>query len=419
MVTADSLAQAVTDPKRLNVLYAARLLDTPPEEAFDRFTRLASRIVQAPVALVSLVDKDRQFFKSQIGVSEPLASERQSPLSHSFCQYLVESPQPLVVFDAREHPLFCDNPAIRDRNVIAYLGVPLQTPEGATLGALCTIDAKPHVWTAEDVSSLQDLAVAVMTEIQLRHFGRHFLGCYTKLRDVELQRDELTQMLVHDLRNPLSSLIAGLDFLHDVPALSGEVREYLAIADESAKSLRGMVNDIMDVSKAEAGQMPLDLSLSPPQELVATACRQMEGLAREAGITLCQDAPVTILPIAMDAEKIRRILVNLISNAIQHTPRRGTVKVSAQNRPEDNTLVFEVSDTGVGLPAEAFTQIFEKFSQVGSRKSGRVSTGLGLPFCKKAVEAHGGSISVESALGQGTIFRIEIPYAGSVKSSAP
>ena len=412
-MTFDSLARAVTDPKRLDVLHATRLLDTPPEEAFDRFTRLAGRIMQTPVALVSLVDKDRQFFKSQVGLSGSAARERQTPLSHSFCRHLVESPTPLVVFDAREHPLLRDNPAIQDLNVVAYLGVPLQTPEGQTLGALCTIDAKPRVWTDEDVSSLQDLAVAVMTEIQLRLFSAHFLGCYTQLRDVELQRDELTQMLVHDLRNPVSSLIAGLEFLHEVPTLGDEVRQYLAIADESAKSLRRMVNDILDVSKAEAGRMALDLSVTQPHELVATACRQTEGLAREAGVTLRQDAPENIPPIAVDAEKLRRALVNLISNAIQHTPRSGTVQVSARNRPEDHTLVLEVSDTGVGLPAGAFAQIFEKFSQVGSRKSGRVSTGLGLPFCKKAIEAHGGRISVESELGQGAIFRIEIPYARS------
>ncbi|HEV2130558.1 MAG TPA: hypothetical protein VGR27_05625, partial [Longimicrobiaceae bacterium] len=109
----DSSSGAVGDAARLTALRRTSLLDTPAEEAFDRLTRLASRVLDAPSALVSLVDETREFFKSSVGLPEPWASRREAPLTHSFCKYEVDLRQPLIIADAREHPLVCDNLAIR------------------------------------------------------------------------------------------------------------------------------------------------------------------------------------------------------------------------------------------------------------------------------------------------------------------
>lgn len=158
----------VIDPARLAKLNELQLLDTPSEEAFDRLTRLASKILNAPVSLVSLVDADRQFFKSFIGLPEPWASERQTPLSHSFCQHVVATEEPLIVEDARQHPQLKDNLAIPDLHVIGYLGMPLVTSDGAALGSFCVIDSKPRTWTAHEIEIIRELALSVMTEIELR-----------------------------------------------------------------------------------------------------------------------------------------------------------------------------------------------------------------------------------------------------------
>jgi transcriptional regulator with GAF, ATPase, and Fis domain len=166
---------AVLAPERLTELHRTLLLDSPPEESFDRLTRLTATVLNVPVALVSLVDSDRQFFKSCLGLRQPWASERQSPLSHSFCQHVVESRRPLVVSDAREHPLLKDNLAIRDLGVIAYAGAPLTTPDGHVLGTLCAIDHQPRHWTTEQVEILCNLAGSVLTEIQL-HAAQHNRG---------------------------------------------------------------------------------------------------------------------------------------------------------------------------------------------------------------------------------------------------
>jgi transcriptional regulator with GAF, ATPase, and Fis domain len=154
------------DPKRLRALRATGLLDSPPEEEFDRITEIVRRVLAVPVALVSLVDADRQFFKSQAGLPEPWASQRQTPLSHSFCQYAVESGEPLVVGDAREHPTLKDNLAVPDLGVIAYAGVPLIT-DGHALGSLCAIDHQPRVWTREQIDLLSDLAQLTVSEVKL------------------------------------------------------------------------------------------------------------------------------------------------------------------------------------------------------------------------------------------------------------
>jgi GAF domain-containing protein len=163
---------AVRDPARLEALRSVRLLDTPAEEAYDRLTRLAMNLLNAPSAQVSLIDEDRQFFKSTHGLGEPWASARETPLSHSICQHAVDAREPLVIEDAREHPLVRDSLAIRDLNVIAYVGIPLITSAGQALGTLCVIDHKPRAWTGEQIETLKTLAAAVLAQIELRAVGR-------------------------------------------------------------------------------------------------------------------------------------------------------------------------------------------------------------------------------------------------------
>ena len=164
----DGLAKALGDPGRLAALHDAELIDTPPEESFDRLARLAARVVNAPVALVSGVDRDRQFFKSCLGLPEPWATRRETPLSHSFCQHVVAAREPVIVSDAREDERLLDNLAIRDLGVIAYLGVPLITHEGHAVGTLCVIDHQPRIWTPDEISLVKDVASAVVTEITVR-----------------------------------------------------------------------------------------------------------------------------------------------------------------------------------------------------------------------------------------------------------
>ena len=163
---------ALQDPGRLATLRYLDLLEPTMEVAFDRLARLAACSLDVPVALVSFVSDDRQVLRGAIGLPEPYATRRETPLSHSFCQHVVMSEEPLIIEDAREHPLVRDNLAIPDLGVVAYAGIPLRTKEGQILGSFCAIDTAPHAWTAAEIAMLTDFAAAALSEIELRATAR-------------------------------------------------------------------------------------------------------------------------------------------------------------------------------------------------------------------------------------------------------
>ena len=220
-MTSDRDASA---PDRLAALLQTELLDSPPEPGFDRVTRLATRLLAAPASIIALVDRDRQFFKSSVGLCEPWASLRETPLSHSFCQHVVTTAQPLVVVDASEHPLVKDNLAVPSLGVIAYLGVPLKLPSGEVIGALCAIDHVPRPWNEEDIAQLTELSEIVMDEIALRTEN-------ARRRTIEQHQ----RVLVHELNHRVKNTLALVD---SVIALS--IRADTALT-EFGEVLRGRI----------------------------------------------------------------------------------------------------------------------------------------------------------------------------------
>jgi two-component system, sensor histidine kinase and response regulator len=226
---------------------------------------------------------------------------------------------------------------------------------------------------------------------------------YKRLQELETQRDDMRNMIVHDLRTPLTALIVGIEMLETDGTLSGTQQEIIAIAAGGGRTLLGMINDLLDVEKMESGSTQLQYDEVMPATLVAGAVAQVALLAEESRTTLVTEVAANLPVFSGDAKKLSRTLVNLIGNAIKFTGA-GTVTVSANY--DAATIRFSVRDTGEGIPAASFGRIFEKFGQLDSR---RVGTGLGLAFCKLAVEAHGGRITVESTLGAGSTFSFTIP----------
>ena len=156
---------AIVDPERISALEETSLLDTSPYPQFDRLTEITARVLGVPLALVSLVDKDRQYFLSHHGLVEPWASSRETPLSHSFCQWVVAGKEPLVVNDARQHEVLVNNLAIKNLGVVAYAGQPITVSNGQVIGSLCAIDGYPRSWTFEELATLRDLAELTETWI--------------------------------------------------------------------------------------------------------------------------------------------------------------------------------------------------------------------------------------------------------------
>ena len=149
---------AISDPERISVLEETGVMDFSPSEEFDEISKLTAKILRVPVALVSLVDEDRQFFLSQHGLVEPWATMRETPLSHSFCQWVVAGKEPLVVQDAREHAVLANNLAVKNIGVIAYAGQPITAGNKQVIGSMCAIDGHPRSWTLDELATLRDIA---------------------------------------------------------------------------------------------------------------------------------------------------------------------------------------------------------------------------------------------------------------------
>lgn len=156
------------DPERLQALERSGVMGGEPPSSHQRAVRLAARLLDVPVSLVSFVDGSRQYFSGQTGLDAPLSETRTTPLSHSLCQHVVSSEEPLIVPDARDNPLVCNNGAVRDMNVAAYLGVPIRSPEGHVLGSFCAIDMQPRDWSDDDLAHMRDFAAIIESDLRLR-----------------------------------------------------------------------------------------------------------------------------------------------------------------------------------------------------------------------------------------------------------
>jgi PAS domain S-box-containing protein len=231
---------------RLTALRRLALLDTPAEQAFDRLTRLAAKILRAPVALLSLVDGDRSFFKSSVGLPELWASLREMPLSHSVCQHVVAMNAPLVINDARADPLVSDNQAVAELRIVAYLGIPLVTSEGHALGTFAVIDTVPRLWTPDDVTTLSDLASSAMTEIELR--------AETNQRQLVEQRLHLMESVVGNAAAAVLIAEANSTELSDLRIVFVN-DAYTRLTGYSRDEVVGRIHEVLNSSDTDRSQI--------------------------------------------------------------------------------------------------------------------------------------------------------------------
>ena len=231
-----------------------------------------------------------------------------------------------------------------------------------------------------------------------------------ELAELNRLKDLLTNSLVHDLRQPLTALLTGLFTVEQDPGLPEETKEMIAISREGGNKLLGMVNDLLDISRLESGQ-PLIYSASiSPEAFIRPGVSAVEQIAREHEIQLTVDIPEKLSQIEGDQERLSRVVMNLVGNALKFTPAAGQVSISAREDAAPARLLVSVVDTGPGIPKELQRWIFDKFAVLDPAAStARTSSGLGLTFSKMVVEAHGGEIWVESEPGQGSSFSFWLP----------
>ena len=243
---------------------------------------------------------------------------------------------------------------------------------------------------------------------------------HRRLQELEKLREDLTDMIIHDLRTPLHGIFLGLEAMKEMGDLNEAQTEMLGLTMGGGRTLVGIINDLLDISKMENGSLRLERREIAAADLIDAAVKQVAPLAAAQNLTLAIELAPGLPSLIADQAKLLRTLVNLLGNAIKFTPPGGLVTVAVRADDAEPALLFSVTDTGEGIPSEAFGRIFEKFGQVESRRNGRaMSTGLGLAFCKLAVEAHGGRIAVESKSGQGSAFRFTIPLSAPAETIHP
>jgi signal transduction histidine kinase len=430
----------VHNPARLAALRAVALLDTPVDAAFDRLTSLATQFLKAPVALVSLIDEDRQFFKSCIGLPEPWQSRRETPLSHSFCQHNRIPKQPLLVEDARNHPLFKDHPAIQDLNVIAYLGVPLVTSDGYVLGSFCVIDSKPREWTERDIRVVEDLSLAVMTEIQLRTEIKTRREAEEKLRsqnekllqayqDLEAETGRRTsaleqlrerdQMLIrqgrlvamgemisniaHHWRQPLNTLALLAQELPMTYGTDEFSRRYLE------KSVQRMMKQIADMSEMiedfayifRSSDRITEFSVN---DAVKKTLTLLEESLEEKGIATSL-AEKGVVYIRGCPNQYCQVIVNLLLNARDALvdARAEAPQIAIEISKEGCRSVVTVTDNAGGVPEEIMDRIFDPYFTTKGPNRG---SGLGLYIAKMTIEKQLGGLLTVTNVDQGAQFRV-------------
>ncbi|MBV8828453.1 MAG: GAF domain-containing sensor histidine kinase [Acidobacteriaceae bacterium] len=409
------------EESRLAALRDYGVLDTPAEPEFDRLTRLAARIFRTPVVLLSLVDENRQWFKSCYGLPFQETSR-----DHSFCAHAILSNEPLSIPDALEDPRFKDNPLVTGSPGIRfYIGAPLIAPGGHRLGTLCLIDTVPHPrLDAEGQLMLQDLAAMAVEELELRRTTRKLSEAERMLRrmivELEEQRShaerasklksEFLANMSHELRTPLNGIIGFSELLSDGKAgeLTPRQGRFVGNILISSRHLLSLINDLLDLAKIEAGKLEFKPEVASAHRLVREVVDSLQSLADAKQIHILSEA-VGDDDLYTDPARFKQVIYNYVSNAIKFTPEGGSVTVRVLP-DSDEWVRVEVSDTGIGISEQNIGRLFQDFEQLDTGPSKKYAgTGLGLALVRKLAEQQGGRVEVESAIGKGSRFSAVLP----------
>lgn len=383
------------DRQRLAALLELGILDTPAEARFDRITRIARDLFGVPIALISLVDERRQWFKAASGLDS-----RETPRSISFCGHAILGADALVVEDALEDPRFADNPLVTgEPRVRFYAGMPLRAHSGWKLGTLCLIDRTPRRFGSEDVRRLADLAAWAESELNR--------SAAVEAATAEM-RDTFVRLVSHELRTPVTSILGALDLIHAGVAEGAEADSLTSIAREGAGRLSRVVHDIVEIAQFDAGHQKFAVAAVELAPLAAAATVACEAAAFQSGIRLAREIPPDLV-VQADARRLARILGILLDNALRFSPAGGSVVVAAQRLDQDRARL-SVSDSGPGIPAAHVPRLFRPFVQADAadnRHHGGV--GLGLAISQRLAAAMDARLGYEPGEAGGSRFFIDLP----------
>ena len=389
---------------RLNALLNENILDTEAEKDFDILVQLAKKHFDVPIALISFVDKDRQWFKSCIGVD---ISETSRDVA--FCAHAILEDVPLVVNDTHEDERFKDNPLVTGEPYIRfYAGVPLKSKDGYNLGTFCIVDTKPRDrFSKDDVTALVQYGELAQSLLRARQAN-------FQIQEAHDAKSNFVAHISHELRTPLNVVVGTSQILAEKKSnLSAETQELVKSLRTSSEALLEIVNSVLDLSSLEAKSFSLSNEPFSFEMLFQEIISIMTPRAREKRLAFNIDyADLRGTCYTGDKVRLKQILINLLNNAIKFT-KKGAVTLKAGYSKQTHTndlpdIEFQIIDTGMGIAEEDIARIFKSFEKAHQRVHYE-GTGLGLSIVKNFLNEMDGKISVESRIGFGTKFLVTLP----------
>ena len=381
--------------ERLAWLKELDILDTLEEQAYDDLTHIAAQICDVPIALVSLIDETRQWFKSHHGLDAI-----ETPRELAFCGHAINQDELFVIEDADHDERFHDNPLVTDAPFVKfYAGAPLIMDNNVRIGTLCVIDNHAREINEDQKKSLMALARQVVSQLQLRLKLKEMQG-------LDKAKDEFLSMVSHELRTPLTSLIGSLGIInHQSDNLSDAMKPMMDIAVRNADQLLVIVNDILDLAKMEAGKLEMHFEnvnlVELAQQSLQLNASYFERCACHASLNV--DSNLKSVMVNADAQRVIQVISNFISNAAKFSREEGVINISIEL--DGDYAKLNITDYGEGIPEDQQSKLFKKFQQLGKEENQKLpGTGLGLNICKHIVDAHHGEIGFESDPDEKTTF---------------
>jgi signal transduction histidine kinase len=364
------------------------------DNLLDRITRAAAAITEAEAASILLYDDAARQLNFQVATNLDLQTMRGLvvPLEGSIAGWIVTNRQPVRITNAHEDPRWSQMVEDVTRfTTESMLGIPLITKD-KIVGVLEAINKQSGSFSEADEDLMLVLGAQAAVAIENARL---------------FQQSDLIAEFVHELRTPLAS-IGTSTYLLLRPEISQEQRESMVkgIQSETLR-LTTLASSFLDLARLESGRVQFHLIQLDLLPLLEECCQIMQSKAEENQVSIKVDVPDGFQPVMADRDKLKQVVLNLVSNAIKYNYPNGKITIRAEQ--DNNSWMLSVSDTGLGIPKSALPHLFEKFYRAHASESKAPGTGLGLSICKQIVSGHGGSIEVKSKLGEGTTFTIHMP----------
>jgi K+-sensing histidine kinase KdpD len=398
MISADLHPQ---ETQRIEELLRYEVLDTEDEKALDELTQLASVICGTSISLISLVDKDRQWFKSRVGLD---ATE--TPRNMAFCSHAILQNQIFEVPDTLQDARFVDNPLVTGSpDIRFYAGAPLVSTNGMPIGTLCVIDTAPKKLDQKQQLALNTLAKQVISQLELRLHNRY-------LQRMQKDQQQIFAVMSHDLRSPFTGILGLSKMLHEK---AGTLKpERLALMAngilESSLKVYKLLDEILQWSRNQLGAINVELNATPLNPLIIETLDLMKEsfTLKKLNVTYHQNENAVAMA---DVNLTKTIIRNLLANAIKYTPEQGSIHIEILS--SDSEIKLVISDTGEGVPLKIKDTLFSECvaSQYGTQ--GESGHGLGLSLCGDFARKQKGYLYLDKDYKDGAKLILSIPSASS------